>query len=502
MDLQNRVLDSIGRMTDGVVHQFNNQLTVIQGYSDMLLRQLPGESPSREAVEEIDRAARRATNLTAKLLAFSGRQVLQPRRVDLCATTRRIAAAMKHMLPEKAQVRTDLPDEPAYLLVDPKALERSILSMVENAVEAIAETGWVSLEVFTRSQDGSGRPLACLKVSDSGVGMDEETRSHLFEPFYSTKQHGNEAGMSLAVLHGFVYQSGGHVTVESEPGQGTSMTICFPAAKPAEIAVYPLPDTGNETIVLAAESDAMTRMLAEWLDEFGYNVLTASSPVESAGLVMQSRGQIAAMVQDLRFYRQSEQNPPLLGPRGRARVLYLQTRMDAPQSASQIASIPWTQRISAPFGPHQLASALRQLLDAPSLQRSSSTVLTGKGGQSRSAGIGQWLSESEPTQKILSEQEWNLISRHLPKRRSSRKGGRKLIDNRLVVEGIAWVLRYDRRWEDLPELYPSARTCRRRLHRWKDQGIWEKIRPIVLGETTPEQLIERSEDLSAETAAD
>jgi transposase len=137
----------------------------------------------------------------------------------------------------------------------------------------------------------------------------------------------------------------------------------------------------------------------------------------------------------------------------------------------------------APFGPFALAQCLRSLLDAP--QRTEPATLTGKTGEPRAAAIGQWLTESDKPRQMLTEQEWNLVRRHLPKRRSSRKGGRKLIDNRLVIEGIAWVLRHDRRWEDLPEIYPSARTCRRRLHRWKQQGVWDKIRPIVLAETTP-----------------
>ncbi len=483
MDLQNRVLDSIGRMTDGVVHQFNNQLTVIQGYSDMLLRQMPADSPAREAIEEIDRAARRATGLTGKLLAFSGRQVLQPRTVDLASVVDELAGVLAEMLGGSIRLTADVAERPIQAFADPVALERSVLSLIENAVEAIAESGQITLQASARDDPDSGEPMACIRVADTGAGMDRETLNHIFEPFFSTKSRGNDSGMSLAVLHGFVHQSGGKVRVESDPDQGTEMTICLPLARTGQVQLRPLPGSGTESVVVAMDSAALTDRIGHWLERFGYSVQTASSPAESAGLVMRDRGGVDAMIQDLAFHQRSEQAPPLQGPRGQARVLYVQTRLSGGSGGSRTAVIPWTHRLMAPFGPFALAQCLRSLLDAP--QRTEPATLTGKAGEPRAAAIGQWLSESETPRQMLTEQEWNLVRRHLPKRRSSRKGGRKLIDNRLVLEGIAWVLRHDRRWEDLPEMYPSARTCRRRLHRWKQQGIWDKIRPIVLAETTP-----------------
>jgi transposase len=487
-ELQKELMHSISRLTDGVVHQFNNQLTVIQGYSDMLLRQLSQENPAREAVEEIDRAARKASNMTSRLLAFSGRQVLHPRVVNLNDFINGMTPALSFMLGEDIELSCPPCPDDLNVRVDPQGLETNLLSVLTNAAEAMPNGGRITIDL-ARTED-AGEKFARIRITDTGAGMDEESTRHAFQPFYSTKAPGREAGLGLAVLYGFIRQSQGQVDLSSTPGQGTSVTLRLPLAEPVDLPYYDqspaLPACGNETILICMESGIMRQFMSQSLRNFGYNVHVAASFAEAGIEAMRIQGSLHMLIQDSTGHHYGGDLPPLIGPRAETKILYARTRFERHPSAPEEAVIPWTHRISALFGSSTLTQAVRRLLETPVEQpKRHQAILTGKGSaKSGASGLGQWFSDQEDIEKQLTEEEWNRIRPHLPKKRSSRKGGRKLIDDRLILEGIVWVMRYDRRWEDLPEAYPSARTCRRRLQKWKSTGIWEKIRPIVMGQTT------------------
>jgi transposase len=490
-ELQKELMNSISRLTDGVVHQFNNQLTVIQGYSDMLLRQLGQDNPTREAVEEIDRAARKASSMTSRLLAFSGRQVLHPRTVDLNSFLETMAPAFSFMLGEDIELLFCPCQDDLSVRIDPGGLESNLLSVLTNAAEAMPNGGQLKLELDR--VEHQGRKQARIRITDTGCGMDQEACRHAFQPFFSTKAPGREAGLGLAVLYGFLRQSGGQVELSSSPGQGTRVTMRLELAQPCDLAFHqqspPLPSCGSETVLICMESGIMRQFMSRSLSHFGYVVHVAASPAEAGAEAMRIRSPLHVLIQDSAGHHYAGDLPPLIGPRAETRILYARTRFERHPSSPEEAAIPWTHRISALFGPCMLAGAVRRLLESPVEQpRRPQAVLTGKGpARTGAVGIGQWLSDQPSLQRQLTEEEWNRIRQYLPQKRSSRKGGRKLIDDRLILEGIVWVMRYDRRWEDLPEAYPSARTCRRRLQKWKSAGIWEKIRPVVMGQVQPAQ---------------
>ena len=487
--LQGELMQSISRLTDGVVHQFNNQLTVIQGYSDMLLRQLGQENPMREAVEEIDRAARKASGLTSRLLAFSGRQVLHPRSVDLNSFISEMTPALSYMIGQDISLSCEAARDPLDVRLDPAGLEQNLLAVLTNAAEAMPNGGKITISLARVEQQGN--KMAQITVDDTGVGMGAEACQHAFEPFYSTKAPGREAGLGLAVVYGYVRQSGGSVELASEPGEGTRVTLRLPLTEPSDRPFYeqspPLPASGNETVLVCMESQIMRQFMGQALRNFGYSVHLAGSPAEAGAEAMRVRGPLQMLIQDASSHNYTGELPPLVGPRAETHILYVRTRFERHPSSPAEAAIPWTHRLAALFGPCLLAQSVRRLLETPvQPRRKPQAVLTAKGpGPGGSAGVGQWLSDQQAVERQLTEEEWNRIRKHLPARRSSRKGGRKLIDDRLILEGIVWVLRYDRRWEDLPDAYPSARTCRRRLQKWKAAGIWQKIRPVVMGEAQP-----------------
>ena len=230
-------LEAVGRLAGGIAHDFNNLLTAIEGYSDLALHGLPDDAPARDDIEEVRRAAHRAAELTRQLLAFSRRQVLAPRVVDLNAVVAGAERMLGRLIGEHVDLVCALEPDLVPVRADPGQLEQVIANLVVNARDAMPDGGTILLET-NRLDEAGAPPRVRLAVSDSGVGIDESTRARLFEPFFTTKDTGKGTGLGLAVVHGIVVQSGGEITVTSAPGRGTTFEVVFPLSDeaPAETA--------------------------------------------------------------------------------------------------------------------------------------------------------------------------------------------------------------------------------------------------------------------------
>ncbi len=288
-------MESIGRLAGGVAHDFNNLLTVINGYSQLLLSSLSEGDPLRAGLVEISQAGERAAGLTRQLLAFSRRQVLEPRVLDLNQVVEEMRSMLGRVVGEDVEVRVALHAQPGMVHADPHQLEQVLMNVVVNARDAMPGGGKLLIEtacVDWNESHAQSHPEArvgryvMLAVSDSGVGMDEPTRRQIFEPFFTTKEAGQGTGLGLSMVQGIVAQSGGYINVYSEPGQGTTFKIYLPApaeaaadaGRPAAVAAL-----GGKETVLVVEDQAEVRAYAvAVLKAYGYRVIEA----ENAGVAL------------------------------------------------------------------------------------------------------------------------------------------------------------------------------------------------------------------------
>jgi signal transduction histidine kinase len=216
-------MDAIGKLAGGIAHDFNNLMTAVLGYSDLLLARMDGKDDgTREKVEGIRDAALRASDLTRQLLAFGRRQMLQMRDVDLRDVVLRSENLLGRLIGEDVRLDTVVSGEPVLVHADPTQLDQVVINLVVNAREAMPDGG--TLTIVVMAVDG----VAVLAVGDTGVGMDEATRSRIFEPFYTTKPFGEGSGLGLSTVDGIVAQSGGRIAVASTPGRGTTFTVRLP----------------------------------------------------------------------------------------------------------------------------------------------------------------------------------------------------------------------------------------------------------------------------------
>ena len=310
---QAQKMEAVGQLAGGVAHDFNNVLTLVNGYSELLLDNLEHDPASRELVEEIRRAGERAEALTRQLLAFSRKQVLAPRLLDVNAVVRDSEKMLRRLIGEDIELTTVLQPSLRCTKADPGQLEQALLNLAVNARDAMPRGGTLRVETASLNvgKDATGHPgvpageYVQLSVRDSGTGMSEDVRRRLFEPFFTTKGLGKGTGLGLAVVHGFVKQNGGHITVESEPGQGTCFRLYLPVreGKPrlqdrGEDAATTLP-RGTGTILLV-EDEAQVRALAQrTLESCGYTVLEASRGDEALAIAREQHDGIDLLVTDV-----------------------------------------------------------------------------------------------------------------------------------------------------------------------------------------------------------
>jgi PAS domain S-box-containing protein len=229
-------MDAVGRLAGGIAHDFNNLMTIVQGYGSLLDARLDSQSVAHSELDEIMKAAERATVLTRQLLAFGRRQLLQPRVVPVNEVVEETQRMLARLIGENVELTTSLSAGAGAILVDPGQLEQAIVNLALNARDAMPEGGRVEISTGELEVEEGGELVAgpgtyvVLSVRDTGIGMDEDTRTHLFEPFYTTKEPGRGAGLGLATVYGVVTQSGGTISVESALGEGSTFRIYLPRA--------------------------------------------------------------------------------------------------------------------------------------------------------------------------------------------------------------------------------------------------------------------------------
>ncbi len=309
---QAQKMEAVGRLAGGIAHDFNNVLTAILGTGELLLADLPTHDPHRSDIEEILQAANRAAALTRQLLAFSRRQVLQPKVVDLNALMQNLERMLRRLIGEDVELVTVLAPEIGRVRADPSQLEQVLLNLCVNARDAmphggrlVIETANVSLAPDTTPE---GVPIVpgdyvMVVVTDTGVGMDAETRAHLFEPFFTTKAIGQGTGLGLAMVYGVVKQSGGYITVTSQPEQGACFRIYLPrVASTAEAAAEtpaPVPAGGGETVLLVEDEPSVRRLNRRALETAGYTVLEAADGAEAVTLAAGFEAPIHLLLTDV-----------------------------------------------------------------------------------------------------------------------------------------------------------------------------------------------------------
>ena len=308
---QGQRLEAIGRLAGGVAHDFNNLLTVISGYTESLLE---GHDRGEEfELGQIAAAAERAAVLTRQLLAFSRRQVLQPRVVLLNNVVEGITPMLSRLIGEDLELVTSLEPGLNRVLADPNQLDQVLLNLAVNARDAMPNGGRLTIqtanveldeEYVAHHGESTAGPHVMLAVSDTGTGMDPDTVAHMFEPFYTTKEVGSGTGLGLATVYGIVKQSEGSIWVYSEPGKGTTFKIYLPATEAAAALEAPRPSralsaVGLETILLAEDEEPLRTLTAKLLERHGYVVITATSADEALRIAAENSRRIDLLLTDL-----------------------------------------------------------------------------------------------------------------------------------------------------------------------------------------------------------
>ena len=373
---QAQKMEAVGRLAGGVAHDFNNVLTAISGFSELLLEELPeGEGPHEEVLQ-IRAAAKRATALTRQLLAFSRKQILRPRLVAVGALVQDMERLLERAVTEEVTIRLNVASFPSKVLADPVQLEQVLLNLAVNASEAMPTGGQLTIEVSDialgesyahRHHGVQPGHYVCLTVTDSGVGMDRATRERIWEPFFTTKPGGT--GLGLSTVYGIVRQSGGHVWVYSEPGTGTTFKIYLPVATDTvPEAEPPAPDGvplgGHETI-LVVEDEALVRdVTRSMLSRRGYRVLMANDGDHALRVASEHFGEIHLLLTDVVMPRANGRRvaEQLRMLRPGLRVLYMSGYTEDAIVHHGVLE-PGIVLLEKPFTEPDLARAVRAMLD-------------------------------------------------------------------------------------------------------------------------------------------
>jgi len=311
---QAQKMDAIGRLAGGVSHDFNNLLTVITGYTDLALESLEAEDPLRSELQEVKNAAQRASTLTRQLLAFSRRQLLEPRVLNLTTVVERIHGMLRRLLGENIQLQYKLDPQLGSVRADPGQMDQVVVNLAVNARDAMQAQGGGRLMIETSNvviDQAYARehlnvktgPHVMLSVSDSGSGMDAETIAQIFEPFFTTKLSEQGTGLGLSTVYGIVQQSGGHIGVESQVGRGTSFKVYLPRVEEEPQRGTSLETAtllrGKETILLVEDEDAVRELTRQILHRAGYNVLTADTASRALELAREPEDKIDLLLTDM-----------------------------------------------------------------------------------------------------------------------------------------------------------------------------------------------------------
>ncbi len=310
---QSQKIEVVGRLAGGIAHDFNNLLTVINGYSEVLLGRLKEGSPLRKEVEEIKRAGDSAAALTRQLLAFSRRQMLQPKVINLNEVIPHMDMMLRRLIGEDVEFRTVLGTDLWSVKADPGQIEQVVMNLVVNARDAMPGGGKLTIEtsnVFLDEEYSHVHPpvqpgsFVMLAISDTGAGMDEITSSKIFEPFFTTKERGKGTGLGLSTVYGIVKQSGGFIWVYSEPGKGSTFKIYLPRTEDRrevpDKEVPPVEDLrGGKTVIVVEDEVSIRNLAVEILGQYGYEILSAGDGEEALAIVGEHKGEISLLLTDV-----------------------------------------------------------------------------------------------------------------------------------------------------------------------------------------------------------
>ncbi len=308
---QSQKMEAVGLLAGGIAHDFNNVLNVIIGYSKLLLQKLPPGDRTYRQIEEICKAGERAAGLTQQLLAFSRKQILQPRIVNFADTLLEMDHLVRRVIGEDIEVATQIHGDLARVKIDPSQIQQVILNLAVNARDAMPEGGKLTLELSNTELDASYAGIhdvapgsyVMLAVSDNGCGMTPEVRQRAFEPFFTTKDVGSGTGLGLATVYGIVRQSGGHIWLYSEQGIGTTFKMFFPSVDTREEPVSSegsdIAPRGTETILVVEDDPGVRVLVEEILDSIGYRILTAEDGNSALRAAEQHSGKIDLLITDV-----------------------------------------------------------------------------------------------------------------------------------------------------------------------------------------------------------
>ena len=378
--VQSQKLEAVGRLAGGISHDFNNLLTVILGYSDITKRNLPEGDPLRRNVDEIVKASERAASLTRQLLAFSRKQVMQPKVFDLNIVVSDLEKMLRRMIGEDVELRVNLETDLGNIKADPVQLEQVLMNLVVNARDAMPKGGKLSIETANVYLDESYSQdhvsvvpgyYVMLAISDTGCGMDEETRQRIFEPFFTTKEQGKGTGLGLSMVYGIVKQSGGNIWVYSEEGHGTTFKIYFPRvtaeAEEYRRAAHVLEvEGGSETILLVEDAELVRTLARQVLEGAGYRVLDAGNADAAIKLCESINGdRIDLLLTDVVMPGMSgnDMSRILLAKHPGMPVLYMSGYTDDAIVQHGVLE-PGINFLQKPFTPAALALKVREVLDA------------------------------------------------------------------------------------------------------------------------------------------
>jgi len=377
---QSQKMEAVGRLAGGISHDLNNLLTAIAAYADLLLMDIPESNPSSLQVVEIKSAVEQAASLTGQLLAFSRKQVLQPKALDLNGVVGSMQGLLRRLIGENIDLEILQAAETGRVRADPGQLEQVILNLVVNGRDAMPRGGTLILETAdvdlneAHAKEGMGidpGPHVMLVVTDTGCGMDEELQSHIFEPFFTTKERHKGTGLGLSTVFGIVKQSKGGISVSSKPGSGTTFKIYLPRVLDVPVEAEPAPSpapslVGTETVLLVEDETSIRKAVRQALQRNGYRILEAPNPGEALLISEQHTGFIHLMLTDVVMPRMS--GPHLverLDPwHPEMKVLYMSGHLERDILDDEILP-PGAALLRKPFAIKDLLEHVRRVLDTP-----------------------------------------------------------------------------------------------------------------------------------------
>jgi PAS domain S-box-containing protein len=373
---QAQKMEALGRLAGGIAHDFNNLLTVILSYCSLLRRGLPPGSRLADDVAQISRAGERAADLTRQLLAFSRKQVMTPKPLDLGATVTAMERMIRPLIGEDIELRIAAPADLGTVVVDGGQIEQVVMNLAVNARDAMSAGGTLTITAERLDLDRSralehgvvAGTYAMLSVIDTGVGIDEQTRARVFDPFFTTKERGKGTGLGLSTVMGIVKQSGGHVTVDSIVGQGTTFRVYLPmSVAPVEVQMPVLPRTltpmpAHGRILLVEDEDPVRILVRDVLLRAGYDVLDAPDGEQALSIAM-TAGEVHLLLTDVIMPRMS--GPQLaqrfLEARPGTRVLFMSGYTDDKLGQHGVLE-PGVQLVQKPLTPEVLLRRVREVL--------------------------------------------------------------------------------------------------------------------------------------------